>query len=77
MTSLTVGRRGEVGLPEELRKRYGIEPGTPVRVIETGSGVLLVPLTDAAPSAGLAGELAEWQSAAADTWNRFPYEEDA
>ncbi len=60
MTSLTVGRGGEIALPEAVRERYGLIPDAPVRVIETRTGILLVPLTDAQMSPELAWELAEW-----------------
>ncbi|MBI3909761.1 MAG: AbrB/MazE/SpoVT family DNA-binding domain-containing protein [Armatimonadetes bacterium] len=76
MPTLTVGSEGEISLPDELRERYGLKPDTPVRVIETQSGLLLIPLTDAPISPELARELAEWQSASAETWDLFPYEED-
>ena len=66
---------GKVTIPEALRRRYGFAPNTPVRVIETHSGILLVPLTDAPMSDGLNAELAAWQSLGADTLATFPFEE--
>jgi len=77
MTRLTVGHTGEISLPGELRERYGLVPDTPVRVIETRSGILLVPLTDRPMSEDLAQELAEWQSLSAESWATFPYEHDS
>jgi hypothetical protein len=50
-------------------------PATPVRIIETRGGVLLVPLGDAPMSPELAEELAEWQALGAESWEMFPYEE--
>ena len=43
MTQLIVGHRGEVTLPDTVRERYGLSPETPVRLVETRSGILLVP----------------------------------
>ena len=62
MTSVNVGPSGEIALPDDVRERYGLAADTPVRVIETRSGVLLVPLSRAPMSAELQSELAEWQS---------------
>ena len=72
---LVIEAGGKVTIPEALRKRYGFEPNTPVRVIEMQSGILLVPLTDAPMSEGLKAELAEWQSLSADALEMFPFEE--
>lgn len=77
MTSLTVGQCGEIALPAELRERYGLRPDTPVRIIETRSGILLVPMTDEPMSPDLERELAEWQSLSAQAWEIFPYEDDS
>jgi len=76
MTSLTMKSGGEVTLPSEICKRYGLTPTTPIRVIETRTGLLLVPLTDAPMNPGLACELAEWQELSATTWDAFAYEEE-
>jgi bifunctional DNA-binding transcriptional regulator/antitoxin component of YhaV-PrlF toxin-antitoxin module len=75
MTSLTVGKSGEIALPDALRERYGLTPDTPVRVVETRSGILLVPLTDIPMSAALADELNEWQALSTRSWDLFPYED--
>jgi len=76
MTSLTMKPGGEVVLPAEIRERYGLTPTTPIRVIETRTGLLLVPLTDAPMNPELARELAEWQELSAAAWDAFPYEEE-
>ncbi len=76
MTTLTTGPHGQVALPAEVRNRYGMGPETPLRVIETRHGILLVPLTEAPMTEELARELAEWQSLAADSWDMFPYEDE-
>lgn len=77
MTSMTIGRGGEVTLPAELQERYGLKPETPVRLIETHNGILLIPLTDAPMSAELAQELQEWQALGQASWAQFSYEDEA
>jgi AbrB family looped-hinge helix DNA binding protein len=76
MTRLMVGHAGEISLPGEVRERYGLAPDTPVRVIETRGGILLVPFTNEPVSPELAQELTEWQSLGAAGWEMFPYEDD-
>jgi len=75
METLTVGSEGQFSLPSKLRERYGMKRDTAVRVVETRSGLLLVPLTNASMTPELARELEEWQDASAETWDLFPYEE--
>jgi bifunctional DNA-binding transcriptional regulator/antitoxin component of YhaV-PrlF toxin-antitoxin module len=77
MTSSTIGHNGEIALPDAVRKRYTLMPDTPVRIIETRGGILLVPLTDAPMSAELVQELAEWQSLSAQVWGTLPRQENA
>ena len=76
MTTMTIGRGGEVMLPDDVQERCGLRPEVSVRLIETRSGLLLVPLTDVPMSAELAQEVQEWQALGADSWAQFPYEED-
>lgn len=76
MIHATVGREGEIALPDEVRERHGLVPDTPLRIIETRTGILIVPLTEEPPSEDLAQELALWQSAGLETWNLFPYEDE-
>ena len=76
MEILTVGPGGEIELPDQVRKRYGIAPATPVRLIETRGGILLIPLSDAPMSADLANESAQWQAQGAEAWKMSPFEED-
>lgn len=73
MTKLMVGGGGEISLPEDVRRRHGFAPLTPLRVIETRTGVLLIVLDDAPVSGELARELDEWQALGAQSWERFPY----
>ncbi len=75
MEILKVGPRGQIELPNGLRERYGIAPATPVRIIETRAGILLIPLSDSPMSTELAEELAQWQELSAETWELFPFEE--
>ncbi len=76
MLNAIMGAGGEIALPDTLRERYGIVPDQVVRLIETRSGILLVPLTDAPMSAELSRELAEWQALGALAWDAFPYDEE-
>jgi bifunctional DNA-binding transcriptional regulator/antitoxin component of YhaV-PrlF toxin-antitoxin module len=74
MATLTVGPGGELTLPADILSRYGLKPDRPVRLIETKSGLLLVPLEDGPMSQELAEELTCWQEIAAEVWTSFPYE---
>lgn len=73
-TGTTVGHDGRVTLSEETRRRYRLAPNTPIRVVETRGGILLVPLTGGAPNRELALELSQWQALGAESWDRFAYE---
>lgn len=75
MTTMTIGRSGEMTLPQEVQERCGLGPEVSVRLIETRSGLLLVPLTDAPMSAELAQEVEEWQALSADAWAQFQFSE--
>ena len=41
----SVSARGQLVIPYKLRKKYGIEPHSIVRWIDTGQGLMLIPLT--------------------------------
>jgi AbrB family looped-hinge helix DNA binding protein len=75
MSNLTVGCAGEIVLPGPIRDRYGLKPNTPVRLVETRSGILLVPLTNETPSPELEAELEEWQALSRETWAMVPWED--
>lgn len=75
MITTIIGRGGEVTLPSDVQERYGLRPEVSVRLIETRSGLLLVPLTDAPMGEELALEIQEWQALGAETWAQFPYED--
>ncbi len=66
---------GEIALPADIRQRYGLTPNTTVRVIETRSGVLLVPLTDQPMTPDLRDELEQWSALGSESWDMFPYED--
>lgn len=76
MTSILMNASGHIALPSDVRERHGFSPQTPIRIIETRSGVLLVPLTDEPMDADLVQELAEWQALSASTWDIFPYQDE-
>ncbi len=75
MNGVTIDAHGSVALPADVRQHYGLAPDTPIRLIETRNGILLVPLTEVPMSAELAAELEQWQAASATTWEMFPYED--
>ncbi len=77
MTTMTIERDGKLALPPDVQERSGLLPETSVRVIETRSGLLLVPLTDAPMSAELTEELEEWQGLSQSGWAQFSYEDEA
>ena len=62
MTNVTIDAAGNVTLPQDIRQRYDFAPDTPIRLIETRNGVLLVPLTCEPMSAELLAELEQWQA---------------
>ncbi|MGH9942088.1 MAG: AbrB/MazE/SpoVT family DNA-binding domain-containing protein [Pyrinomonadaceae bacterium] len=74
-SNLIVEDGGKISLPEEVRDHYGLTPDTPLRLVETRGGILLVPLTHEPMSESLARELDEWQSLGAASLEMFPYEE--
>jgi bifunctional DNA-binding transcriptional regulator/antitoxin component of YhaV-PrlF toxin-antitoxin module len=75
--TLMIEHGGRITLPTALRDRYGLAEDTPLRIIETSSGILLIPLTGEPMSAALVAELEEWQSLATESFELFPYEDDA
>ena len=74
--NLTLENGGKITLPDDLLNRYGLSEDTPIRIIETRSGILLVPLTDEPMSESLKAELEEWQSLGAESLEMFPYEDE-
>ncbi len=74
MTAILLEANGTIRLPRESLKRYGFEHQTPVRLIETNEGILLVPLHNAPMTDELKQEIAEWQEAGGEVWNDFAFE---
>lgn len=73
--TLTLEKDGKLVLPKEIRERYGLTTETPIRVVETAEGVLLV-LDSKSPLSGeLKSELEDWQALSQTSWEMFPYEE--
>lgn len=75
MEHAVIEKDGKVLLPESVRERYRLLPDTPVRLIETSTGILLIPLTNEPPSQLLQDELEWWQSTGLQGWQLFSYEE--
>jgi AbrB family looped-hinge helix DNA binding protein len=46
MTVSTISQKGWVVIPAELRKKYGLKPGSRVRMVDYGGGITIVPLLD-------------------------------
>lgn len=76
MTALLMEANGTIKLPKKSLKRYGFAKTTPVRLIETNEGILLVPLHNAPMSEDLKKEIAEWQEATSGNLEEFPYERE-
>jgi bifunctional DNA-binding transcriptional regulator/antitoxin component of YhaV-PrlF toxin-antitoxin module len=74
--NVTIEDGGKITLPAAVRSRYGLAEHTPVRVIETRTGILLVPLTQDPMSESLEDELQAWRSVGAEGFDMFPYDED-
>jgi hypothetical protein len=67
---------GKITLPPEVVGRYHLNDDTPVRMIETPTGIVLIPLTQEPMSNSLQAEIEEWQELAAETLGMFPFEGD-
>jgi bifunctional DNA-binding transcriptional regulator/antitoxin component of YhaV-PrlF toxin-antitoxin module len=74
-TTLTIEYDGKLTLPATVCDRYRLQPGVPLRIIETQHGILLIPLTDAPMEHTLAEELKAWQALGAESLSMFPYED--
>jgi len=67
---------GRIIFPPEVVGRYGLEDNTPLRIIETRHGILLIPLTENSMSEALRHEIEDWQELGNETLAAFPYESD-
>lgn len=43
MTDLTISSKGWVVIPAELRKKYNLEPGSAVRMVDYGGVLAIIP----------------------------------
>lgn len=66
---------GRITLPEDVLDRYQLVTDTPVRMIETRNGILLVPLTKEPMVDALRDEIEAWQELGAESLDLFPYED--
>lgn len=73
--NLIVEDGGKITLPEAVREHYGLAEDAPLRIIETRTGILLVPITSEPMSEELRSELEDWQSLGSESLGLFPYEE--
>lgn len=46
MNRVTVSAKGWVTIPVEIRRKYGLDPGAQVRVVDYGGVIALVPLPE-------------------------------
>ena len=46
--AVTVSSKGQLVIPASVRRRYHIEPGTRVEVLDTGQEIVLVPVPKSA-----------------------------
>ena len=77
LDTLTLEHDGKITLPDTVRDHYHLTAETPLRIIETRNGILLIPLTQEPMSDALVAELAQWQASSADNFALFPYEDQA
>lgn len=41
LTTVTVTRKGQTTIPQELREKYGLKEGTKLDAVDAGDGILL------------------------------------
>ncbi len=73
--NLTI-ENGRITLPKEVVGRYQLGNDTPLRMIETRNGILLIPLTKEPMSSALRAEIEEWQALGTESFELFPCESD-
>ncbi len=44
MTTTKVSMKGEIELPTEIRRKYGIDAGTEVEILDFGKEIVIVPV---------------------------------
>lgn len=74
--NLIIENGGKITLPEDVVDRYQLGDDTPLRIIETRNGILLIPLTSEPMSSALRTEIKEWQDLGAEGFELFPYEDE-
>jgi len=67
---------GKITLPKDVVGRYRLADDTPLRMIETRNGILLIPLTGEPMSPSLLAEIEAWQALGTESFDLFPYESD-
>jgi len=72
MTTMTIGRGGEITLPSDIQVQCGLLPETSVRLVETQAGLLLIPITGEPMGEALLLELAQWQELGRQSLEMFP-----
>ncbi len=73
--NIILENEGKIKLPDALRSRYGLSGHSKIRIIETKTGILLVPITNEPMSQELASELEDWQALGQENLDMFPYDE--
>jgi len=76
MSQNLVIENGKITLPPDVVGRYHLNDDTSVRLIETATGLVLIPLTNEPMSNSLRAEIEEWQELAAESLGMFPFEGD-
>lgn len=69
---VTVEEGGKITLPDIVCSKYDLSLNTSIRIIETKTGILLIPLTQELMSEALASELSQWQALGVESWEVFP-----
>jgi AbrB family looped-hinge helix DNA binding protein len=46
MSNVTVSQKGWVVIPADLRKKYGIKPGSKLQFVDYGGALELIPIPD-------------------------------
>lgn len=65
---------GKITIPKDVVDRYQLADDTPLRMIETRNGILLIPLTGKPMRPSLRAEIEEWQALGTESFKLFPYE---
>lgn len=66
MPSSKISAKGWVVIPKELRRKYGLTPGTPVDVIDYGGVLAIVPL----PADPIAAMYGMFSNCGGESWTK-------